>query len=133
MDWRLSREGTAMTDTIYRPTEEVREHARQSALAADDIRDDAHQQRNFAYQTWDEYLHSEAKRIVAAAIREALADQWQPIESAPKDGTVFYINHPRGIRRAWWASDRLYYEAPGRGEMVDDVIAHWMPLPEPPK
>lgn len=58
---------------------------------------------------------------------------WQPIDSAPKDGTVFYINHPRGIRRAWWASDRLYYEAPGRGEMVDDDIAHWMPSPEPPR
>lgn len=55
---------------------------------------------------------------------------WQPIEDAPKDGTVFYIDHSRGIRRAWYGSGSgsLYYEAPGRGEIVDEVITRFRPL-----
>ncbi len=59
--------------------------------------------------------------------------EWQPIETAPKDGTIIIIpdavwgviatkwmNH-NGIN-AWWTRGR-YLRHP----------LYWMPLPEPPK
>ena len=76
--------------------------------------------------------------------------EWQPIETAPKDGTpilVFdvsehYGDAPRGqtvmvVRyRAYSPND---YRAPGGtweapyGPCSADNPTHWMPLPEPPK
>lgn len=67
--------------------------------------------------------------------------EWQPIETAPKDGTHVLIYVP-GSRRlvceAWWA---MPYEAAPAAQcwwqtadyrVLPEHAAHWMPLPEPP-
>lgn len=78
----------------------------------------------------------------AAKVREA--QQWQPIETAPKDGTAILIGnergawiakyepvHPSGYRPAnpWFSlmlnHDHLRKVRPHRP-------THWMPLPAPP-
>ena len=65
---------------------------------------------------------------------------WQPIETAPRDGTRvliscvgecgtewMYVAWCKGIRwRLIERKDRSYIE-------VNDQPTHWMPLPEPPK
>lgn len=82
--------------------------------------------------------------------------EWQPIETAPRDGTeiigIFsndYGDQPKPTvygpwtiafrNGAWWASwdDASVIEAEGywgcdfKGAPIDPT--HWMPLPEPPK
>jgi hypothetical protein len=52
--------------------------------------------------------------------------QWQPIETAPKDGTEVLMYHPE-LGCAVWPST----ENNGLGTTKD--VTHWMPLPEPPE
>jgi hypothetical protein len=68
-----------------------------------------------------------------------LKQGWQPIESAPKDGTVVRVNGPHDL----YPMDAQYvrfanewYPVPqrltlGREQIIPDPT-HWMPLPEPP-
>jgi hypothetical protein len=55
---------------------------------------------------------------------------WQPISTAPKDGTwvLLYSQHD-GIRIGNW--DRIEWADDGDGVALEPT--HWMPLPEPPK
>ena len=62
--------------------------------------------------------------------------EWQPIETAPKDGTVV-VGYDRSNHHA---DDRNYAEfMRWDGERWRDpdtwtiTPTHWMPLPEPPK
>jgi len=59
-----------------------------------------------------------AKRIWHAA----LESQWQPIETAPRDGTEILMSWPYGFV----GSDGLYKHS-------FTNATHWMPLPAPPK
>lgn len=51
---------------------------------------------------------------------------WQPIETAPKDGTVIDLWYPDFGRLAdqWYDADDGWFVAPNP--------THWMPIPEPP-
>lgn len=91
-------------------------------------------------------LRQENERIKADAERI----EWQPIETAPKDGTCILIckatdadgepivGETFGLfvhRAAWWDFDNawivynsVFQELPAFFEPT-----HWMPLPEPPK
>jgi hypothetical protein len=73
---------------------------------------------------------------------EAVRDGWQPIATAPKDGTwiAAWCNYPSDWSRApWvsvvrWSADTMpsypphWYGLPNS----DYQPTHWMPLPEPP-
>lgn len=62
--------------------------------------------------------------------------EWQPIETAPRDGTwvlVFHPGHQHGhvcswdkIRRSWRLLGGCIFSGAG------DEPTHWMPLPGPP-
>lgn len=63
--------------------------------------------------------------------RNRRKDGWQPIETAPKDGTkvLVYTEYGRTFVAAWWEDYddwRYHYE----GYVTKPT--HWMPLPEPP-
>jgi hypothetical protein len=54
---------------------------------------------------------------------------WQPIETAPKDGTVLLVHGERGVELGWCVLSRWYWH--GRNSVTEQPT-HWMPLPEPP-
>lgn len=62
-------------------------------------------------------------------------DEWQPIETAPKDGTEIVAHDSKTGRshvtwcvlRHWHDPDDHYYS-----EASDFIPTHWMPLPPPP-
>lgn len=71
-----------------------------------------------------------------ATIRAALSEpEWQPISTAPRDGTPVLVYAPYGggfITQSYWKA------MPNNGHMwvVDcgEICpTHWMPLPSPPK
>ena len=65
---------------------------------------------------------------------------WQPIETAPKDGTRFFVASKYGVDIAGW-SDTIWANA-GRGAWIvthmrsdteeAEQVTHWQPLPSPP-
>lgn len=69
---------------------------------------------------------------------------WQPIETAPKDGADFLVYFPCDIEVGWsavvcqatWINDRIGFSFSTEGDYrLDDGIdpTHWMPLPKPPE
>lgn len=63
--------------------------------------------------------------------------EWQPIETAPKDGTeVLCFSDDLGIFVAY-IDDHNHNQKPkwstGFGEKSEIDPTHWMPLPAPPK
>lgn len=71
-------------------------------------------------------------------LEKALARyEWQPIETAPKDGTKFFAC---GLKYNFWppksveyhTADHLWMDSWGC-EYDLDRFTHWMPLPTPPQ
>lgn len=60
-------------------------------------------------------------------------DKWQPIETAPKDGTKFlaWRRHSTIPIIVFYNEDYDQYEC-NDGHLVFS-LTHWMPLPAPPK
>jgi len=67
---------------------------------------------------------------------------WQPIETAPKDGTVIivYGKFPYKVnvqtvfyQTAAWESDEFKAGWTNASSSWLADVTHWMPLPEPPK
>jgi hypothetical protein len=67
---------------------------------------------------------------------------WQPIETAPKDGTWVLLYDKRSdlAEVAQWDSDKTYFDdCPIYGwhtangiDYMTLTFTHWMPMPEPP-
>ena len=80
----------------------------------------------------------EACRAVEAAVRAKMGVGWQPISTAPKDGTRVmvwmddkYASNRHAFAKLWFYEDgRLGGGAEGYNG--DWGISHWMPLPPPP-
>jgi hypothetical protein len=127
-------------------TDRVERVARALALADDDIDADA-----WAYAAHnDAYECVKYRHLARAAL--AVADQWQTIESAPRDGTWFLIVNERDgwesmevgcyepltVERFVEAGDGLYRREMGsaydwRGFNNFHRATHWRPLPAPPE
>ena len=99
------------------PWSEVCEDAKDDAVCAGVVRD-----------------VTEAARAAISKLDEMRGDGWRPIESAPKDGSLF-CGWREGKRPAlvhwsgWaacWASEGQKLEYPGTEP------THWQPLPTPP-
>ncbi len=62
--------------------------------------------------------------------------EWQPISTAPKDGTRILVCRPKGFSVNRVGVD-MFMECGGRKSWIhsEDNFqpTHWMPLPEPPK
>lgn len=59
--------------------------------------------------------------------------EWQPIETAPRDGTeIIGMIRPKVIRLVWWfaPSSRTFGWRDENGRTINPT--HWMPLPPPP-
>ena len=62
---------------------------------------------------------------------------WQPIETAPKDGTVVLLAGCRKPVAAAWLEDEIDYwhvddNKLGPFALGGPAPTHWMPLPKPP-
>ena len=58
--------------------------------------------------------------------------EWQPIATAPKDGTAILGYFPSGLMKvAQWIDHQNRWAGFGFGFV--GTPTHWMPLPEPPK
>ena len=57
---------------------------------------------------------------------------WQPIETAPKDGMIVLLDAdvPWRIRIGYYNNGK-FHSIP-QGSMANDQPTHWMPLPSPP-
>lgn len=62
------------------------------------------------------------------------APQWQPIETAPHDGTVILLSGKAGLNMVcgFWESDG-WLMFPNLANISLDSVYFWQPLPEPPK
>ncbi len=93
-----------------------------------------------------DYGEYDAERAVhlAARFRELLAQQeWQPIETAPKDGTLIEIREKSGrVQIAQWGEPgynepnwwvQLTQGGFSMNEYPTTNVTHWRPLPAPPK
>lgn len=83
-----------------------------------------------AEQMWQE-LEACVKRL------NTRTSGWQPIETAPKDGSFILLLTPYGIIQGHWNDDCWNQNVcDSTYEMACAVISadptHWMPLPEPP-
>lgn len=54
---------------------------------------------------------------------------WQPIDTAPKDGTEFLGWFPGSTVMIWWMGQGGVW---GNDFWEGEAPTHWMPLPEPP-
>ena len=57
--------------------------------------------------------------------------EWQPIETAPKDGTPVLVHDEGAIEIATWDSDSDAWRDCS-GHKMWPSPQHWMPLPDPP-
>jgi hypothetical protein len=64
--------------------------------------------------------------------------EWQPIETAPRDGTRIIVYRPKfdgnyipQVGYDFWMTGSYYSECWGKSRK-DCPPTHWMPFPEPP-
>jgi len=79
----------------------------------------------FAYKYMKEALISDKE---PASEVPCSAGLWQPLETAPRDGTLVDLWHKNGFRvtEVWWADDVWSCV------MDDDSFTHWMPIAAAP-
>lgn len=77
-------------------------------------------------------LNSYGRRCYDAGRAEGLreAAQWQPMATAPKDGTEVLLTNGSYKRAGWWAKHRNCWSVDAVVPMAEPT--HWMPLPAAP-
>lgn len=87
----------------------------------DNERDDAYVAANLA-------INQVARAIAALPAGER---EWQPIETAPRDGTRFLFTNGRIMSTGFYINGHTFAADSWQGER-NTVPSHWMPLPNPP-
>ena len=59
--------------------------------------------------------------------------EWQPIETAPKDGCLYLLCTDTGVMFVGKYRKHLEMWVCQDGAERYRTVTHWMPLPEPPK
>jgi hypothetical protein len=124
----------ALQAEVARLREEL-EAARVSLLAWRDRWDDAESARQDA-RSECEIAQTRLNKAVAevARLTQEQSSGWQPIETAPKDGTWFLAHEPGESMKAmrWDTDTRDKNHAWRDHELLKYEPTHWMPLPDPP-
>lgn len=84
-------------------------------------------------------MHHSPKLVRAlteiAELRKQL--EWQPIETAPKDGTEILAYRKRDVKSCRWKGDCWggdgWTYPPAEGMLGEHAPTHWKPLPAPPE
>ncbi len=61
--------------------------------------------------------------------------EWQPIETAPKDGSMVIVALLDALGGVAWVSNAVFVDRDARWSNKSFWLyqpTHWMPLPEPP-
>ena len=83
-----------------------------------------------------------ARAILAELTGGQEMSEWQPIETAPKDGSTVLVATSGKVTAAWWDEDQsIWTELLVWNSVFDEYEAqpigfaptHWMPLPPPPQ
>jgi hypothetical protein len=118
------------------------------------VAEDSGKNVNAANDFMSAIINNSVALIDAAERSEALADlaaryQWQPIETAPMDGTSFVILYKISITGVWrydlasfkedyYTSEKCFSSLHGEDFSCGSYFTpyrdatHWMPLPQPP-
>lgn len=84
----------------------------------------------YARQYWSSAELVAIFKVAAAALRHLSArDEWQPIETAPRDRDIFAGYFKDGKFKA----DLTYWNNGHWWQMTQNIPTHWRPLPPPPK
>jgi len=89
-------------------------------------------------------LTREEQRVFAKSLRASvhIVSDWQPIETAPKDGTAIlgfipsrggYVADQRVANLHWTNWGNGEWEFTNSGHKCFDPVTHWQPLPIPPQ
>lgn len=92
-------------------------------------------QPEYAYHIGCGGVLDKGDRKLIAPIIAALTSQWQPIESAPKDGTPVLVDHPAWHSRVLpgeWDENLSAWRVDGFGFPATQP-SKWHPMPAPPE
>lgn len=101
------------------------------------------EKRNWAetHFEWTEtplYAHRPVSALVNAEADADVVERWQPIETAPKDGTKIIATGQYGVRVVWWGAGAFNRKINAYDRDWTDCVTygfkltHWRPLPAPP-
>lgn len=115
-------QATSKVDALTRRCTELSEQLDKAKKDVGDVDERAHQEYENNLR-----IHAENRALV-----DALAKIWQPIETAPKDGSGFIGASKRWVHQTHWSLEV------GKGRWLPwdtypEQPTHWMPFPEPPK
>ena len=113
--WQHPREGTEMADNEF------------NALC------DAHGFSAVARGEFPLVPRNLLKALVdAAVLAERELSAWQPIETAPRDGTEILVWNGSERQILWWSDPLNGWTFNDEWEVLEDLLTHWQPLPSPP-
>lgn len=100
---------------------------------------DWHEERTFDNgRLYHAYIGCAKQAIIAMKIPEPVSS-WQPIETAPKDGTEILVFSPereegRGISVVFWKNSAWAFLEIGESQLnITDKLTHWQSIPCSPK
>ena len=140
--WRVHRAlaaAAALCEAHAAPVDEAKERAefevwyRERFWNVNLARDERGYHKGFVEDDWQVWLAR-----ARSDARAKVAEQWQPIETAPKGGTYFIAYSDKSVtithHLIHWSTDFLEQNEAWRdaGGYEYDYLTHWQPLPPPP-